>query len=285
MFGKVTYYSVDDVLRILSKAAPLKLSDEYQARYDAYDNSGIILDAGEATIGAVCCLDLTFAAVDMAKKLKYNVIITHHPAIFSPVKKLSISDRLGAGGALVYAAKNGISVISMHLNADVAEKGVDFHLFGAVKAAFGFKSISEVRSFDIYQPLSIPGTGYGRCGSFDRRFFGTVATDIVVNANVTRYEAYGDNRAYISTVCSFCGAGFDEGALKFALSRRADLIVTGEVKHHVLSAAIENGMKVLVLTHYGSENYAFEQFCKNALQNSGIKMTYVNSDEFSREIV
>lgn len=284
MFGREKLKAAD-VLKQFSVAAPLKLSDEYQARYDAYDNSGIILDTGEETSGIVCCLDLTRAAVDEAIKLKYKVIVTHHPAIFSPVKKLSVSDRLGATGALVYAAKNGISVISLHLNADTAEKGVDFYLMAAVKETFGLKIATEISSYNIYQPLSIPGTGYGRRVNFSRRRFGEISPEIAVNARATRFESYGDERAYISTVCTFCGAGFDEGALEYALKERVDLVVTGEVKHHVLSAAIENGLKVMVLTHYGSENYPFEQFCKNALINSGIRMTYVNSDEFGREII
>lgn len=282
MCGKEKF-KAEDVLKHFAVAAPLKLSDEYRARYDAYDNSGLILDTGEETGGVVCCLDLTRAAVDEAIRLQYKVIVTHHPAIFTPVKKLSVTDRLGATGALVYAAKNGISVISLHLNADTAEKGVDFYLMAAVKSAFGLRVATETA--DIYQPLSIPGTGYGRRCTFNRRRFGELSPDIAVNMKASRFETYGSEIAYISTVATFCGAGFDEKALEYVLRWRTDLIVTGEVKHHVLSAAIENGLKVMILTHYGSENYAFEQFCRNALINSGLRMTYVNSDEFSREIV
>jgi len=268
-------YDVYDVLRVFSNAAPLALGEEYQARYSAYDNSGIILNMGEETSGVLCCLDLTNAAVDAAIKHKYKVIVTHHPPIFKPIKSLSVADRITPANPLLYAAKNGISVISMHLNADVAEHGVDYFLMCAVKAACGAKLASETAT--IYQPLSIPDTGYGRKYSFERRYFNNIATDLAINLDITRMEAYGGERTLISSAASFCGAGLDEDSLKFALDYRVDLVITGEVKHHVLTAAIESGLKVIVLTHYGSENYPFSQFCQQAIKRSGLKMVYLNN--------
>ena len=72
-----------DIFGILEReVAPVALSDELCAKYGAYDNSGIILDCGNEVTGAIFCLDLTGSAVEAAQKAGYNLIVTHHPAIF-----------------------------------------------------------------------------------------------------------------------------------------------------------------------------------------------------------
>ena len=73
---------LNDVLQRLEEVAPVALSDEFCAKYKMYDNSGIIINCGADIKGALFSLDLSETAVRQAKEYGYNLIITHHPAIY-----------------------------------------------------------------------------------------------------------------------------------------------------------------------------------------------------------
>ncbi|MDE6585891.1 MAG: Nif3-like dinuclear metal center hexameric protein, partial [Clostridia bacterium] len=115
------------LLYLENKVAPVKLSDEFCAKYKMYDNSGIIINCGGQVTGALFTLDLTEKAVDEAEKLGYNLIVTHHPAIYGGITRLDTNCDPQAK-AITRCLKLGISVISMHLNFDAAPHGIDYYL-------------------------------------------------------------------------------------------------------------------------------------------------------------
>ena len=79
---------LSEIYALADEFAPKRLSDEYCARYNAYDNSGILVDTGADIRGVLFSLDLSFGAIREAKAAGFNLIITHHPAIYAPIKRL-----------------------------------------------------------------------------------------------------------------------------------------------------------------------------------------------------
>ena len=112
---------LNSLFETLDKIAPLSLSHRLVEKGD-YDNSGIIVNSHENTIKVLFSLDLSKKAVEMAKRLKCDTIVTHHPAIYKPISSISIE---GDTCALLNAIKNNLNVISMHLNLDIATNGID----------------------------------------------------------------------------------------------------------------------------------------------------------------
>ena len=103
---------VRDIFDKLREIAPL----EYQM---GFDNSGFLLGRADSEVERVLLsLDVTEKVVDEAIELGAQLIVSHHPLIFSPLK--SIRDE-----KLLKLAENGISVISMHTNLDIAKGGVN----------------------------------------------------------------------------------------------------------------------------------------------------------------
>ena len=107
-----------------NKIAPVKLSDDFCAKYKMYDNSGIIIDCGKEVTGVLFTLDLSEAAVKLATERGYNLIITHHPAIYGGVSRIDTVN-VPQSRAIADCIKNGVSVISMHLNSDAAPEGIE----------------------------------------------------------------------------------------------------------------------------------------------------------------
>ncbi len=243
MRSKQLYEMIDGV-------APFALSREYISR-GAYDNSGLLLDCGEEITGVLFSLDLSLAAVEEAKKSGYNCIVTHHPAIFAPLKCL------GEDSAVLACAREGISVISAHLNLDAAEGGVDESL---MRALGGKQPVA------VMEQLS--AGAYGRVYDVKKQSFSAFIAQAKGVLAAERVIFYGEGD--VERVASFCGAGFTEGALAFAAANGADTLVSSDAKHHLIAAAVERGMKVALFTHYAAEQYGFCRFAekiKNAMGN------------------
>lgn len=242
--------TVEEALKKLEEVAPVSLSDEFCAKYKLYDNSGIIVNCGNEVNGALFSLDLSEKAVERAINLGYNLIVTHHPAIYGGISRLDLP-RDPLARALAKCTENGISVISMHLNFDAAPQGIDYYLFrglGGEKAELS---------------ASLSGGGYGRVYSVDPCILGDYFKKVKKEFATERAVLYGDPAKKISRVASFCGAGCDENNMNFAVANKADLFVSADMKHHEILALTQKGLAVIVLTHYASENYGFEKiYCK-----------------------
>ena len=232
--------SIKEFVGVLEKYAPLSLSKK-MIENGAYDNSGVIVHSGNNVKKVLFSLDLSNASVAEAERLGCDTIVTHHPAIYNPIKNLDID---GETGALLRAISLKMNVISMHLNLDIAERGID----QCLAEGLGGKNINVL---DHVTEMN----GYGREGEtievdaneFLKTVKSTFATDKAV--------LYGDGK--VKKVASFCGSGASE-----ALNAQtdADLIVTSDVQHHELKELIERGKKVIILPHCVSEQYGFNKF-------------------------
>lgn len=262
-----------EIYKIADEIAPKSLSDEYCARYGAYDNSGVLVDAGEDIVGAVFSLDLSDGAIEKAVENGANLIVTHHPAIYAKLSNLCIDDPRLTGAKLVKCLKKGISVLSMHLNLDGAKDGIDESLMqGIVRAAAG--TVENEPS--IMHPLT--GGGYGRAYAIPQTEFATLCQNVQKEFSTQRAVCYGDMAKPIGKVASFCGAGVDEYAILWAAKEGADVIVSSDFKHHLITMAVESGLSVIALTHYASENYGFEKFYKKIRQQVDVPCVY-HTDE------
>ena len=124
--------TLNDVYKIADEIAPKALSDALCSKYGMYDNSGVLVDTGKSVDGILFSLDFSLGAIAAAIKAKRRLIVTHHPAIYGKIGNLvggesshGVRDVLGTGGKLIQAIENGISVLSMHLNLDCADGGID----------------------------------------------------------------------------------------------------------------------------------------------------------------
>ncbi len=250
------------------EVAPVSLSDEFCKKYGLYDNSGIILNAGEEVTSALFCLDLSPAAVAYAKDNGCDVIVTHHPAIYAGVKSLDVtSDALSK--CIAKCLKGGISVISMHLNFDAAERGIDRFLMQ------GLGGESEIAVMDVLE-----GGGYGRVYDVSPMPFAMYCERVKREFNASRIIFYGDGERTVSKVASFCGAGCDEQSIAFALEYGADTFVSSDLKHHHITALTQAGCKVIQLTHYASENYGLERIARLVSEKSDIPVTYFTDENY-----
>ena len=123
--------TVQQILGLLQAVAPPALALDW-------DNVGLLVDAGTPVDGVLTTLDITPAVVREAVENDCQLIVSHHPVIFHPIKSLHADD------VPALLMKNGISAICMHTNLDAAPGGVNDTLCDILGiAAEGRESFAE----------------------------------------------------------------------------------------------------------------------------------------------
>ncbi|MBO5525585.1 MAG: Nif3-like dinuclear metal center hexameric protein [Clostridia bacterium] len=240
---------IDELYKAIDAVAPKRISDAYCAAYDAYDNSGLLVRMEGDVQRVVFSLDFSCGAVEKAIRERAKLIVTHHPAIYGKIGSIDEGEPLGK--KLISCIRNGISIVSMHLNLDLANGGIDDSLMNALGGE---------------RPVvmeEVPLGTYGKVYDVDGFDFPLYIEKIKRALETERVIGYGNKP--VRRVASFCGAGIGEQAISFAKQNGADTVVSADWKHHLITGTLEQGMNAIVLTHYASECYGFKQF-KNKCQ-------------------
>lgn len=170
---------VKELLTYLEEVCPLN----YQ---ESYDNCGLITGDKEKEIaGVLLCLDSTEEVLKEAVKLKCNVVIAHHPILFSPIKK--ITGKTYSERAIIYAIKNDLCIYAMHTNLDNIRMGVNNKIAGKI----GLKNCSILspkngllRKLVTFCPVkesakvreALFAAGAGKIGNYDECSFNAEGT-------------------------------------------------------------------------------------------------------------
>ncbi len=238
----------DDFFGVLEKLAPLKLS-EIATADGGYDNSGVIVKNSDNVNSVLFSLDLSVSSVEKAIELGVDTIVTHHPAIYYPIKNLSID---GENKALLMAIKQGLNVISMHLNLDVVCGGID----DCLSNGLGGEKSRMLETFDGVN-------GYGRENRINMDLLDFVAKVKTV-LQTDKVLVYGQGKC--EKMASFCGGGASHAINAIAKNLTdADLIITSDLAHHQIKEIVESGRKLVIIPHYASEQYGFEKFYERVI--------------------
>ncbi len=109
--------NIKQVTDFLEQKAPL-------AWQESYDNCGLIIGDAQKNVSAILvCLDVTEAIIDEAISKNCNLIIAHHPLIFSGVKKITGANYIER--IIVKAIQNNIAIYAIHTNLDNVADGVN----------------------------------------------------------------------------------------------------------------------------------------------------------------
>ena len=224
-------YKVKDVVAAIEEFAPLSIQE-------GWDNSGLCIGSPEAAVSSVLLgLDCTPELVDEAVECGADMIVTHHPLIFSGLKKISPEDQVGA--AVIKAIKAGISIYAAHTSADKVIAGVS----GAMAARLGLENVTILDEDG-------EGTGLGVVGDLPAPVTSEDAVRLVkerFNLKVLRASRPLDG--LVSRVAMCGGSG---GSLIGAAKRSgAQLYLSGDISYHNFFTG--DDFMIMDIGHYESE--------------------------------
>ena len=257
---------IKEVVSALERFAPLPLQE-------GFDNAGLQVGLTEAEVsGALLCLDVTEKIVDEAVEKGCNMIISHHPLIFRPLKRILGENDVQR--AVAKAIKNDIPILSMHTNMDNAQGGVNFKIAEKMQ-------LTGVRFFAEKEVDGIK-CGSGTIGELKEPM---AADDFVVMLKKTfDVECVQCNqllRRPIQRVAICGGAG--SFLLPEAIALGADAFVTGEMHYHEYFAH-EQEIQIAVIGHYQSEQFTKEIF-KSIIEEECKGVRTVLTDQNTNPII
>lgn len=212
----------------------------------SWDNDGLLLcsDREKNVTKVLTCLDVTFPAIEKAISERCELIVSHHPLIFSPVK--NITEDTIVGQKILLLLENGISLLSLHTRFDGAVGGLNEHF------AKDLGIFPEPDVILLEEEPFIGGIG-DLADKMTPCEFAARASN-ALESPVKLYSAELD----IRRVAFCCGSGKD--LVIPALLEGADAFVGGDIPYHIALDAVERGMTIIDCGHHASEKKAVNIF-------------------------
>ena len=236
---------VKDIVAVIEEFAPLAIQE-------GWDNSGLCVGSPEDEVSSVLlALDCTETLVDEAVECGADMIITHHPLIFSGLKKISPEDQVGA--AVIKAIKHGIAIYAAHTSADKVIAGVS----GAMATKL---NLTDVQILDE----DGEGTGLGVVGNLPEPL--TAEQMIALIKEKFELKMLKSSKPLEGTISRVAMCGGSGGSLIGAAKRSgAHIYISGDISYH--NFFTPEGFMIADIGHYESEieivNILFSLIKKN----------------------
>ena len=218
-----------------------------------WDNVGLLVGREDKEIKKIfVALDVTDETLDQAIAFGADLMITHHPLLFSSVKKINTGDFIGR--RLIKMIQADLCYYAMHTNFDV--KG----MAALNQECLGLQN-TEVLEITSQEPTE----GIGRVGELKESItLGAFAEKVKSDFQIPDVRAYGDCEKKVQRVAVSSGSG--KSMIKTALAKGADVLVTGDIDYHGGIDAVAQGLMIIDAGHYGTE-YCFISYMKKELEN------------------
>lgn len=217
--------TVQGIYHMIDQMAPFESQEDF-------DNAGLLLgDPAMEVRGIHVALDVTERVLDEAEAAGANLIVTHHPIMFSPVKRLVATDyetRL-----IFRMIRAGMALIAAHTNFDRAPGGMN----DTLAARCGLTQVT--------------GEGFIRVGNLPHPMTGRELAAHIAASLDTVVRPMGDAEKVYRRLALCSGGGSDFWTEGLALG--ADAFLTGEMKHHHALALADAGMLGLEAGHFATE--------------------------------
>lgn len=228
------------IINLIETIAPKKLAENW-------DNVGLLVGSGSQEIKKIMvCLDVTDWVVEEAIEKKVDLIVAHHPIIFSGLKKVNTDSVLGR--KIIKLIQNNISVYCAHTNYDITQNGLN----DLLAQTLGFHEFAVIEVLQNDQ-----GLGLGRLVKLKEKVTALEIVELVKSKLQLEHIRFaGDKNKKIKTIALLNGSGN-----KFASNAKyagADLFITGDLQYHEILDSVEMNMCIIDAGHYGTEKIMME---------------------------
>lgn len=234
---------------------------------EQWDNVGLLAGRYDKEVQTVMlALDATDSVVEEAVEKGADLLVTHHPLIFSARKSVTDGDFIGR--RLVKLLQHDISYYAMHTNFDV---------MGMADAAADEIGLLDRQVLDVTYEDDISREGIGRvgrmpvsmtleeCGAYVKRAFALESVKI-----------FGEKDCQVSIAAVSPGSG--KSVIGSAVSAGAQVLITGDIDHHEGIDAVAQGLTIIDAGHYGVEKI-FVPYIEEYLRRECARLTVIRAQE------
>lgn len=244
-----------EIMECLEEVSPKSFAE-------SWDNVGLLCGREEKEVSSIyIALDATKEVIGEAKAVGADMLLTHHPMIFKPLKRVSGSHFIGE--KILTLAESGMCYYAMHTNFDV---------MGMADAVAEQLGLEDRKVLSVTYEDELSKEGIGRIGA------------LPVPMTLAECAAYVKNRCHIEQVKVFgmpaetivmaavC-PGSGKSCIEDAVRLGADVLITGDIDHHEGIDSVEQGLAIIDAGHYGLEKIFvpyMEEYCRRKL--TGVKV-------------
>ena len=227
---------IRDIVALIEEFAPLSLQE-------SYDNSGLVVGRLDDEVkGVLLAVDVTEEVLDEAEREGCDLIITHHPIIFTPLKRFNSASYVER--CVERAIRKGIALYAAHTNLDSAPHGMSWQLGSMI--GLDAMSVLEPRRDNA-------DAGFGVVGTLARAegvmaFMNRVKAIFEVGA--VRYSDIPAEDMMVRRVAICTGSG--RSLIDAAMAAEADVYITADLRYNDFMCG-ENRMILADIGHFESE--------------------------------
>lgn len=255
---------VKDIINRIEELAPPSLAE-------SWDNVGLMTgDLDQRVTTVFVCLDVTSDNVRRAIDCGADLIVSHHPLIFSPIHRIVEQDI--SGSIIRELIRNDISVYSAHTNLDNADGGMN----DILAERLGLTAVRRFYDEECVDETGKPIENIGRFGRLENPMTMEAFVSFVNGAlgcRAIRYVGSPDEIIRTAALCSGAGGS----GIYSAYHAGADVYVTSDIKHHEGQLAFELGMNLIDAGHFETENIICS-FMTEFLESSFESLNVIPSD-------
>lgn len=214
---------------------------------EGFDNAGFLVGRAQKPVTRILVtLDITTAVIEEAIETGVDLIVSHHPVIFTPLR--AVTDVFADSNRVLMLAEHGISAICAHTNLDSAQDGVNDVLARWLGLA-NIRQLKQSGTDSQGRPY-----GIGRIGELDDEsrsdinvFAGFVKS--ILQAGCVRYHDAGRPVCVVAVGGGSCGNMLGDVA-----AAGCDTFVTSDVKHDIFLDAADLGINLIDAGHFATED-------------------------------
>ena len=205
-----------------------------------WDNVGLLVGRTEKEVKRIfVALEVTDEVLRKAIESGADMIVTHPPLIFSPLKR--ITDEHFIGSRVVKLLQHDISYYAMHTNYDV---------LGMAELSEKILGLCNAEVFEITDTEN--NKGIGRIGNLENGMTAMECCELVKQRfKLESVKLFGDRDAIVDRVALVPGSG--SKMIDMAIQKKADVLISGDIDHHTGIDAVAQGLVVIDAGHYGLE--------------------------------
>ena len=252
----------ENVIDILERIAPSSLAE-------SWDNVGLLTGRRDKEIKKILiAVDATSDVVEEAVRFGADLLLTHHPLIFSGMKSITTDDFIGE--RIYKLISHDICYYAMHTNFDVAVMA---------QAVSRQLELEKCEVLDVTFQDDRITKGIGIVGFLSKEMYLKDFVEYLSEkCEITGVRIFGNPETKVRKVGLVPGSGKDY--IKEAIRHKADIFITGDVGHHVGMDSLEMGMPVIDAGHYGLEKI-FSTYMVKALADELPDITVQRAEEKS----
>lgn len=255
---------IKDITSVIESFAPLRWQEPY-------DNSGLVVGRDDDGVhGVLLAVDVTEEVIDEAERSGCDLIVTHHPLVFHPLKRLNGADCVQR--CVEEAIRRRIALYACHTNLDSAPGGMSWYLAGLL-------GLGNLR---LLQESAEEGVGFGVVGELPEAV-GTVEylrrVKELLGVGAVRHSRIATEQVRRVALCTGAGASLIGAAGRSG----ASLYLTADLKYNDFMAP-DKGLTVADIGHFESEYCAIrllfdilsKKICNFAVRKSECSRNPVN---------